>query len=513
MSPIPPDGPVARGRRSQTLRWHDVLPTGPPLNGGQELFPQHFDEVNNRPRNGAGRATIQVGPAPGAQTPRHNLLRSRLVQSQAPELQAPRPQTPSNAFRMPWNRPRTPLTRPQTPLNRARTPLNQSLTPSNRSQTPSSRPQTPQSQVSLSRQRPPNIVVPPQSQISQRMVAYNPSEPSPDLDSSPPIPHGRRNVPAHISSGPVTPPMQPRPSIESRGPIARSSRIRTPSRDTTYMSIPQRERGLLIIGGSYREQTPYTSEFPPLLGIQNDRDRLRTAFQERQYSVETMVEEESDKTEILRRMGNFLASAGAGDIRMIVFTGHASKIGADQRFAIILSDSTSDDGTITSEEWQSTIIQNAGAGVVVISVFATCMSGAVAEQSVKLTNFDQIIQQQSRAPDAPAGPIQIILSSSGEAQLSFEYRTPPHRSTSGWHDYFLWALAETTQRPGIHDWESFVKTLQTTFTYVRTASFRDSSSFQYPQDLDWLLHNPQTPHIFVSSQMPDFNRFLPPQTH
>ncbi|KDN35333.1 hypothetical protein RSAG8_11667, partial [Rhizoctonia solani AG-8 WAC10335] len=380
-----------------------------------------------------------------------------------------------------------------------------------RPRTPSSRPQTPKSQVSLGRQRPPSIAVPSQSRVCRGVIAYNPSGPSQDLDSSPPIPHGRQNIPVQASSSHDMLPAQLRHSIVPCGPVARGSQIL--SRDTTYMSIPRCERGLLIIGSSHRDPTPYTDGLPPLSGIQNDRDLLRTAFQSRRYSVETMVEEEGDKNEILTRVGNFLASAERGDIRMIVFTGHAARVGTDQHFAIIPWGCSSDDETITSAEWQRIILKNAGAGVVVVSVFATCMSGAVAEQSERLTNFDRIIERQSLAPNLPNGPIQIILSSSGDNQSSFEYHTPSHHSDSTtWHDYFLWALAETTKRTDVDTWESFVKTLQTTFNYVRAAGFRNSS-FQYPQDLEWLLRHPQTPHISASSQIPDFNRFLPPPNH
>ncbi|CAE6436147.1 unnamed protein product [Rhizoctonia solani] len=483
----PPEAPVVKGRKSGATRWLDILPTGPPLNTEQELRTQHL-KTDTRPDHSRSQGVAApVIPASGQR--QHYFLQPRASQPHAP-------------------RPQTPFTHPQPPLGRPHTPLDRTLTLSGRPQTPSSRPQTPRTQVSLGKQRPPSISIPSQSRTCGGVIAYNPEESPQVLDFSPPIPRGRRNEPVQALSSHDMLPRQLSPSIAPRGPVARGSK--TPSRDTTYMSIPRCERGLLIIGSSHRDPTTYAAKFPPLRGIQNDRDRLRTAFQSRKYSVETMVEEEGNKSEILRRVGNFLASAEGGDIRMIVFTGHGDRIGTDQQFVILPWGCSSEDDTITSAEWKRIVLENAGAGVVVVSVFATCMSGAVMEESEKLTNFDRIIERQSLAPDLPNGPIHIILSSSGDTQSSFEYHTPSHHSGSTtWHDYFLWALAETIQRAEVDSWELFVKTLQTTFNYVRTAGFRNSS-FQYPEDLEWLLHHPQTPHISVSSRMPAFDRFLPP---
>ncbi|CAE6447588.1 unnamed protein product [Rhizoctonia solani] len=330
------------------------------------------------------------------------------------------------------------------------------------------------------------------------------------------LPHDFRQPQAQIHvPRSRTPFGRPRTPLDrSRTPVNRTPApfdLRTPpSRPQTPQSQESlgKQRPANIVVPSQSQACKEILAYNP-----NDRDRLRTAFQNRKYSVETMVEEEGNKNEILRRVGNFLASAEGGDIRMIVFTGHATRIGNDRKFAIIPWGCSSEDDTITSAEWQSVVLWNAAPGVVVVSVFATCMSGAAMEQSERLTNFDRIIEKQSLVTALPNGPIQIILSSSGDAQSSFEYHTPSHRSGSTtWHDYFLWALAETTQMVDVDSWESFVKTLQTTFNYVRTAGFRNSS-FQYPHDLEWLLNHPQTPRIFVSSQMPDFDRFLPPPSH
>ncbi|CAE6530799.1 unnamed protein product [Rhizoctonia solani] len=477
----PPEAPVAKGRKSELTRWLDILPTGPPLNTEQEPQTQHFNKTITGFEHSASRGVA----APVTRAPRK--LQYDFLQPHASRLHTHPPQTPST-------HPHPPLGRPHTLLDRA--PIL------------SSRPQTPRTQASLGKQRPPSIAIPSQSRACGGVIPYNPAGSLQDLGSSAPIPHGRRSAPVEALSSHDMLPLQPSRSIAPHGPVARGSQ--TLSRSTTYMSIPKCERGLLIIGSSHQNPTTYAAKFPPLWSVQNDRDRLRAAFQSRKYSVETMVEEEGNKKEILRRVGNFLASAEGGDIRMIVFTGHGDRIGTDQQFAIIPSGCSSEDDTITSAEWQSIVIENAAAGVVVVSVFATCMSGAAMKQSERLTNFDRIIERQSLAPELPNGPIHIILSSSGDTQSSFEYHTPSHHSgLTTWHDYFLWALAETIQRAEVDSWELFMKTLQTTFNYVRTAGFRNSS-FQYPRDLEWLLHHPQTPYISVSSQMPDFVRFLPP---
>ncbi|KAJ1303067.1 hypothetical protein OPQ81_011268 [Rhizoctonia solani] len=460
--------------------------------------------MNNGTQYSGDRGAItQVAQASGQE-----VIQPDFLNRQASQVQALRPQAPVNILER-TRCPQTPIIHPHSPLGPPHTPPNRFLTESKPPEELLNRPPIPQSQVWLGKPRPPNIFVPPPGQICGGLIAYNPMEPSGDLDSSP-IPHGRRNLPTHTSSDPDILLRQPRYAIASRGPVAQGSRNQ--SRDTSYMTVPKCERALLIIGNSHREPTPYTTKLPPLLGIQNDRDRLRKAFQSRKYSVETMVEEDGDKREILRRVGNFLASAEEGDVRVIVFTGHAVRIGTNRQFAIIPSSASCDNDTISPVEWQNAVLNNAADGVVVISIFTTCMSGAMVEQSVELTNFDRVTERQSLVTDSPNGPIQIILSSSGDTQASFEYHTRSNNASSSWHDCFLWALAETTQRTDIDNWESFVKTLQTTFTYVRATSFR-YSSFNYPHDLEWLLYNPQTPRIFVSSQMPDFDKFLPRQTH
>ncbi|CAE6493166.1 unnamed protein product [Rhizoctonia solani] len=492
MSPSLPNAPVAKGRKSRSMtQWYNLLPTDPSLDVEQEISPKRGAEIDTRPVDSVSRGVAAQVVSTTVRPP-NNFLHPRAAQ-----IYTPRPEAPSSILQLPPSRPQTPLSRPHTPLNQRPALPNRPLTPSSRPQTPS-----------FGKQRPPNINVSP-NRIRKGVVAYNP-EATEGFDISSPMAHGLRDAPAHVSSNPHVPPTHFKSLTTSSGPTNRGPH--SPSRSTTYQSIDKCERGLLIIGSSHREPTPYADELPPLHGIRNDRDRLRTAFQNRKYSVETMVEEEGDKREILRRVGNFLASADEGNIRVIVFTGHAARIGTDQRFAIIPSGCASDDDTITAAEWQDIVLKNAGAGVVVVSVFATCMSGAVAEQSVKLTDFGHIIERQSSIPNLPNGPIQIILSSSGDNQSSFEYHTPSGYSGSSWHDYFLWALAETTQRKDVNNWESFVKTLQAAFNYVRAASFRNSS-FQYPHDLNWLLLNPQTPRIFVSSRMPDFDQFLPRQNY
>ncbi|CEL56876.1 hypothetical protein RSOLAG1IB_08154 [Rhizoctonia solani AG-1 IB] len=483
MSPSFPNAPVAKGRKSQSTRWLDILPIGPPSMGQSHLGTSAGNSLQ-----------VEVTPAPEPPTLQHE---SRLHIPDAFRLHAPQPRA-SPSLQPALNSSRTPVSRPLTSLGHSEIPIN-------RAPTPSSRPRTPH--------RPPDIMVLPSSRICSDVTPYNPEDGCQSLRSSTPVSQGRRDTVVHAPANPymLGSAAVPRPGNST---TSRDPRTRMPQnlfRENSSVLIPRCERRLLIIGCSYQDRTPYLAAFDPLNGIRNDRDRLRTAFQSRQYSVETMVEDEGNKIQVLRRIREFLASAEAGDIRVIVFTGHATKVGDREQFVIIPSGSTSDSDTISSAEWQSTILENASAGVVVVSIFATCMSGAmVSEDGVRLPNFERIAERQSSASIPSDGPIQIILSSSGDSQLSFEFKTPLDSSAMGWNDYFLWALAETTKRSDVDSWESFVKTLQTSFAYVRTAGFRNSS-FSYPQDLDWLLNHPQTPRIYLSPQAPEFNRFMPPR--
>ncbi|KAF8752539.1 hypothetical protein RHS01_07590 [Rhizoctonia solani] len=226
--------------------------------------------------------------------------------------------------------------RSQTPSNALHRTLIRSQPPA-RSGTPPARSRTPILQVPSGRQRPTNILVPSRSPNLSTVTAYNPADTLRHLDLSTPISQGRRN--AHVSSR----------AFDHRS--------------------------------SHQEPHAYMTDLAPLMSTHNDRNRLRTAFQSRRYSVETMVEHEGNKGAILRRVGNFLASAEAGDIRMIVFTGHGTKIGEDRQFAIIPSQCASDNDTISSAEWQSTILESAGAGVVVVSVFAAFLNPNFTERS------------------------------------------------------------------------------------------------------------------------------------
>ncbi|CAE7223602.1 unnamed protein product [Rhizoctonia solani] len=210
--PFNPSGaPVAKGCKSQTTRWLDILPTGAPPHTEQGQLSQDSSEAGDKPDDFSNQQIVpQVSRVPGQ-------LQRDIPQPLASQIYAPRPQTP---FHRPFNR-------SQTPIDRSYTPLSRSLVLSDRPRTPSSRPETPQSQRSSG--RPPNIVVPSQNRVFGGVIAYNPAEPSQDLDfpSPGPVPRGRRNIPVEASSSHNALPAQLGHSV---API--------PSRETTSMSIP-----------------------------------------------------------------------------------------------------------------------------------------------------------------------------------------------------------------------------------------------------------------------------------
>jgi hypothetical protein len=273
------------------------------------------------------------------------------------------------------------------------------------------------------------------------------------------------------------------------------------SSDASFVTARRGERRLLIIGGGHRTATcSYADTFRQLSGVLNDRNNLRSTFKPRGYSVQTMVEVEYDRTQILENIAEFLSTAIAGDVRVIVFTGHTARVGPDQRIAIIPPNCPSEGETITADVWHHTINTSAGSGVLVVSVFAACESGAILQQMqnidiIRLTDFNRLADTQHTGD--PNGPIHIALSSSGATQLSYEYFAPCRSSDPRSHDPFLWALAETVRRPNINDWGSFVETLQNIFDFVRATGFQHGGDYEFPYDLEWLLENPQTPRMAI----------------
>jgi hypothetical protein len=277
---------------------------------------------------------------------------------------------------------------------------------------------------------------------------------------------------------------------------------RTPASNISPVQ-QQCQRKLLIIGTNYnsytRQQTTnccYAETLGPLYGAVNDTGDLRTAFRKRGYSVHTLGERDFDRDQLLQEIGNFLASARAGDVRAIVFTGHSVQVGRDQHPAIVPPICRTEKDVIPAPLLDQTIRARTRAGVIVLSIFATCMSGGFMQQSVKLTDFNQTMATNNIISSNT--PIFVTFSSSEVFESSYESAVLPHDPEI--HDHFLWALASTAKNPKVTDWASFVKTLETAFNFARTIGSVWGELEAGEPALDWLLKNSQTPYCTVASQ-------------
>ncbi|KAG8701310.1 hypothetical protein FRC09_005445 [Ceratobasidium sp. 395] len=254
------------------------------------------------------------------------------------------------------------------------------------------------------------------------------------------------------------------------------------------------ERKLLIIGSNYREANRRASTqlsvasvaYEPLSGIESDVRDLRSTFQGRGYSVQTMTQEDFSRVDVLDRVAMFLSTASPGDVRAIVFTGHSHKY--DTSAAMIPPISPSN--TIGADDWNQNIRSHAKPGVIVLSIIATCFSGGFAEQGVRITDFDHAQGvQDGLSPDVP---IYITFSSSGAHEAAYESSLGSHEPQC--RDHFLWALAGTARDSGIRNWHHFVETLRERFGYARVKGaegLRDGT-------LPWLCQHPQHPEFTVA---------------
>ncbi|KAG8771641.1 hypothetical protein FRC12_003484 [Ceratobasidium sp. 428] len=254
------------------------------------------------------------------------------------------------------------------------------------------------------------------------------------------------------------------------------------------------ERKLLIIGSNYREANRRASTqlsvasatYEPLSGTENDVRDLRSTFQGRGYSVQTMTQEAFSREDVLDRVATFLSTASPGDVRAIVFTGHSHKYGTSPAMIPPISPSN----TIGADDWNQNIRSYAKPGVIVLSIIATCFSGGFAEQGVRITDFNHAQGvQDGLSPDVP---IYITFSSSGVHETAYESSLGSHEPQC--RDHFLWALAETARDPEVLNWHHFVETLRERFAYARVKGaegLREGT-------LRWLCQHRQHPEFTVA---------------
>ncbi|KAG9121070.1 hypothetical protein FRC07_003118 [Ceratobasidium sp. 392] len=273
------------------------------------------------------------------------------------------------------------------------------------------------------------------------------------------------------------------------------TRQNTPATAGSWKTAEQTcERRMLIMGSSYASHT--TSGWSPLSSTSNDVRDLASAFYERGYTVETMVQDNFSKHDILMNVARFLSSALSGDVCAIVFTGHSTGLGAGTS-GIIPPGTPSD--IVAAEEWNRTIRSYAKPGVIVISILATCFAGGFAEQEVQIVDFSHVQDMSSlRRLNAP---VIVNFSSSRSHERSYESTLGSYDQES--HDHFLWALAKTAANTEIQTWEQFLQRLEEAFIFARSLGATTATE----EPLDWLYEHPQHPSLTTTAlfgQLPEF---------
>lgn len=256
-------------------------------------------------------------------------------------------------------------------------------------------------------------------------------------------------------------------------------------------------RKILVIGSNYTRgdrRTFSISSAITLEGAVSDKNILKETFMQRGYSASSMVNNSFDQKDTLKAVSQLVSTARCGDVRAIVFTGHAMTTGNSSGPALVPPNCPTRELAIPAHVGEDTIRASAKPGVVVLSIFASCFSGGFMQQSINVQNLDNLV------PNEPGGyphtgPILVTFSSASADQLSYESSieyTEPWRVA----DHFLHALSRTAQSPLVNNWERFVSTLEAEFQGARDIG-GSMDPDRTPEQ--WKSDSPQTPMLTASS--------------
>ncbi|QRV95974.1 hypothetical protein RhiJN_23992 [Ceratobasidium sp. AG-Ba] len=252
---------------------------------------------------------------------------------------------------------------------------------------------------------------------------------------------------------------------------------------------------ILIMGSNYTRgvrRTYTVSSNITLQGPSSDKESLKDSFAQRGFSTHSFVNDEFDRDQALDKLARFLQTARSGDIRAIVFTGHA------ERGMLIPPNCPTPDMGISSADWERTIRDNAQSGVIVLSVFATCYSGSFMQQPINLRNLNS--EPKCSAPDSvvkASGPILITFSSASASQLSYE-SSVTHHNLGRVGDHFLFALEQAVRSPHVQTWSGFIDSIEYHFQAAREICAAIAAQEGAESSEAWIESNPQTPAFSAS---------------
>ncbi|KAG9121069.1 hypothetical protein FRC07_003117 [Ceratobasidium sp. 392] len=285
----------------------------------------------------------------------------------------------------------------------------------------------------------------------------------------------------------------------------------------TSYEFPAEEVGrkLLVIGSNYDcEQASnfvYQQGLRALQGAEHDAKSLKSAFRKRAYSVDTLVGSEFDRDTVLEKVVSFLQNpTKPGDVRAIIFTGHTQRI-YQGAVALVPPFSRGEGDLIPADLWEETIRRNTQPGVIVLSIFASCMSGGLMRQKVDLKDLGPMPATDTAA--TPNTPIFVTFASSEEHHSSYESTVGFNQDgTPRTGDHFLRALTLAARESNITDWQSFIETIQRNFDQLRLIGAYCAEMGSNPDVTyeSWLENSPQRPVISASRlHLPPFESVFP----
>ncbi|QRW10314.1 hypothetical protein RhiLY_09313 [Ceratobasidium sp. AG-Ba] len=264
---------------------------------------------------------------------------------------------------------------------------------------------------------------------------------------------------------------------------------------TRPYTVDDTSRKILIMGSNYTRgvrRTFTVCSNITLLGPTSDKEYLKDSFARRGFSTHSFVNDEFDRDQALDKLAGFLQTARPGDIRAIVFTGHAA------HDMLIPPNCPTPEIGISSADWERTIRDNAQSGVVVLSIFATCYSGSFMQQPIDLRNLNSDIKDH--APDSTAeasGPILITFSSASASQISYE-SSVAHDDLGRVGDHFLYALDQAARSPHVRTWAGFIDSMEYHLQQARKTCSNIAAYEGAESSEAWIANSPQTPVLTFS---------------
>ncbi|KAG9096148.1 hypothetical protein FS749_009019 [Ceratobasidium sp. UAMH 11750] len=229
-----------------------------------------------------------------------------------------------------------------------------------------------------------------------------------------------------------------------------------------------------------------------LEGAESDAEALKQTLRRKGYLTHQVVNNDFDRSTALSKISEFLQRSYPGDVRIIVFTGHAYiRPTQPGRPAIVPPRCPDENSAISSEQWEQTVRKNAEPGVIVLSIFASCHAGAFMPQDHSLSQLDKELLFTQPPGSNLREPIFLTFASSAVGESSFESEVAGEFPCTAARkaDHFLHALHLTASSPLVRNWGCFLSTLEQNFRRTREQRF----------SINGIAESPQTPRLTYSN--------------